>query len=147
MKLIRCHKCGTVVISEESFLQNILDAMDEACRRARRAKSRSERTALLQEASEYKAMYRSFMHHLTERDRAAHNESSFIVSEIHKHLRSGGTVTADNFQSLCDKGKARAAAIKQQEDKELTRIYGAFDSICNRTMPSPTERAAMKHLR
>lgn len=147
MQLIRCHKCGTVVISEESFLQNILDAMDEACRHARRAKSSAERNAYLQEASEYKAMYKSFMHHLTERDRASSNESSFIVAEIHKYLRNGGTVTESNFQSPCDKGKARAAAIKYQENRELERIYGSFNTVCNRTMPSPTERAAMKHLK
>lgn len=145
MKLIRCQKCGTVVISEESFLQNILDAMDEACRKARWAKSRSAHDALLHEAAEYRAMYRSFMHHLTERDRAKYNESSYIVSEIHKHLREGGVVTLDNFQSLCDRGKARAAAIRQQEDKELNMIYGQYQTICNRTMPSPVERAAMKH--
>ena len=147
MKLIRCHKCGTVVISEESFLQNILDAMDEACRRARRAKSRYERDALLHEAAEYRSIYRSFMHHLTERDRAAHNESSYILSELHKHLRDGGTITSDNFQSICDKGKARAAAAKQREERELANIYGGVRSISNRTMPSPTERAAMKNLK
>lgn len=38
MKLIRCQKCGTVVISEETFLQNIMDAMEDTCRKARRAK-------------------------------------------------------------------------------------------------------------
>lgn len=147
MKLIRCQKCGTVVISEESFLQNILDMMDDACRKARRAKSRSERSALLHEAAEYRSMYRSFMHHLTERDRAAHNEAGFIVSEIHKHLREGGTVTLDNFQALCDKGKAHAAAVRQRENKELALIYGPCEDISNHTMPSPVERAAMKHLR
>ena len=31
MKLIRCQKCGTVVISEETFLQNIMDAMEDTC--------------------------------------------------------------------------------------------------------------------
>lgn len=147
MKLIRCHKCGTVVISEESFLQNILDAMEEACRRARRAKSRYERDARLHEAAEYRSMYRSFMHHLTERDRAAHNESSYVLSELHKHLRSGGTITMDNFQALCDKGKERAAAAKLREERELATIYGGVRSISNRTMPSPTERAAMKNLK
>lgn len=147
MKLIRCQKCGTVVISEESFLQNILDMMEDTCRKARRAKSSSERSALLHEAAEYRSMYRSFMHHLTERDRAAHNESGFIVAEIHKYLREGGTVTLDNFQALCDKGKSRAEAVRQREDKELALIYGPCQDIGNHTMPSPTERAAMKHLR
>ena len=56
MKLIRRQKCGTVVISEETFLQNIMDAMEDTCRKARRAKYHSEKDALLQEAAEYRSM-------------------------------------------------------------------------------------------
>ena len=36
MKLIRCQKCGTVVISEETFLQNIMDAMEDTARHGAR---------------------------------------------------------------------------------------------------------------
>lgn len=59
MKLIRCQKCGTVVISEETFLQNIMDAMEDTCRKARRAKYHSEKDALLQEAAEYRSIVQS----------------------------------------------------------------------------------------
>lgn len=143
MKLIRCQKCGSVVISEEAFLQNIVDAMEETCRKARKAKC-SERSALLQEASEYKAIYKAFMHHLTERDRAKDNVSGFMVSELHKFVSGGGTITADNFQSLCDKGKERAALAREQKDRELKRIYGDFETISNRTMPDPVAQQALK---
>ena len=61
MKLIRCQKCGSVVISEETFLQNIMDAMGDTCRKAWRAKYHSEKDALLQEAAEYRSMYKAFM--------------------------------------------------------------------------------------
>lgn len=147
MKLIRCQKCGTMVISEESFLQNILDMMEEACRSARRAKSRAERNARLQEAAEYKAMYKSFMHHLTERDRAAHNDDSFIVTEFYNALVRTGRMDKDEFKAICQKGQERAAVRRLAEEKEINAIYGNYNTICNRTKSSPTEKAALKNCR
>ena len=147
MKLIRCQKCGTVVISEETFLQNIMDAMEEACRNARRAKFRAEQNALLQEAAEYRSMYKSFVHHLTERDRAANNSDAFKVKELYGALVRTGRMSAEEFQAVCKKGEERANARRAAEDKELNAIYGRFETACNRTKPSPTERAAMRRCR
>ena len=65
---------------------SIMDAMEDTCRKARRAKYHSEKDALLQEAAEYRSMYKAFMHHLTERDRAAHNMDAYKVSELYLSL-------------------------------------------------------------
>ena len=124
MKLIRCQKCGTVVISEETFLQNSMDAMEDTCRKARRAKSRSERDALLQEAAEYRSMYKAFMHHLTERDRAAHNMDAYKVSELFSALVRTGRMSAAEFKVSCAAGEEKAKVRRDAEDKELNAIYG-----------------------
>lgn len=147
MKLIRCQKCGTVVISEETFLQNIMDAMEDTCRKAQRAKSRSERDALLQEAAEYRSMYKAFMHHLTERDRAAHNMDAYKVSELYSALVRTGRMSAAEFKVICAAGEEKAKVRRDAEDKELNAIYGCYETVCNRTMPSPTEKAAMRRCR
>ena len=147
MKLIRCQKCGTVVISEETFLQNIMDAMEDTCRKARRAKSRSERDALLQEAAEYRSMYKAFMHHLTERDRAAHNMDAYKVSELYSALVRTGRMSAAEFKVIGAAGEEKAKVRRVAEDKELNAIYGCYETVCNRTMPSPTEKAAMRRCR
>lgn len=133
MKLIRCQKCGTVVISEETFLQNIMDAMEDTCRKARRAKSRSERDALLQEAAEYRSMYKAFMHHLTERDRTAHNVDAYKVSELYSALVRTGRMSAAEFQAICAAGEEKAKIRRDAEDKELNAIYGCYETVCNRT--------------
>lgn len=36
---------------------------------------------------------------------------------------------------------------RDAEDKELNAIYGYYETVCNRTMPSPTEKAAMRRCR
>jgi hypothetical protein len=147
MKLVRCQKCGTVVISDDTFLQNILDAMEEACRKARRAKSGYEKNVALHEAAEYKAMYRSFMHHLTERDKAEHNVDSFVIKELYHHLVDSGKLTDAEFLAIQKRAETKAKAVRAAEEKEINAIYGNFETICNRTMPSPTERAALKNCR
>ena len=93
MKLIRCQKCGTVVISEETFLQNIMDAMEDTCRKARRAKSRSERDALLQEAAEkHRAKYHQ---------KISADDDHYDRDEKHKYraqglcYHNGGNICAD----------------------------------------------------
>ena len=147
MKLIRCQKCGTVVISEETFLQNIMDAMEDTCRKAQRAKYHSEKDSLLQEAAEYRSMYKAFMHHLTERDRAAHNMDAYKVSELYNALVRTGRMSTAEFQVICAAGEEKAKIRRDAEDKELNAIYGYYETVCNRTMPSPTEKAAMRRCR
>ena len=90
MKLIRCQKCGTVVISEETFLQNIM-----------------------------------------ERYSAASCKSAFF----------------SEFRVICAAGEEKAKIRRDAEDKELNAIYGCYETVCNRTMPSPTEKAAMRRCR
>lgn len=141
MKLIRCQKCGTAVISEETFLQNIMDAMEDTCRKARRAKYHSEKNALLQEAAEYRSMYKAFMHHLTERDRAAHNVDAYKVSELYNALVRTGRMSTAEFQAICAAGEEKARIRRDAEDKELNAIYGCYETVCNRTMPSPHRKS------
>lgn len=146
MRFIRCQKCGAAVISEETFLENILDAMDEARCNARRAKSRMDANAYLAEAAKYKTIYKAFMHHLTERDRAEHNADSFKVKALYDALVRTGRISEADFDTACKAGEAKAAAKRVSEDKELNAIYGSYEtSCCNRTKASPTERAAIRN--
>lgn len=142
MKMIRCQKCGTAVISDETLLQNVLDAMSEANRKARRSKT-GERNAYLQEAAEHKTIYKALMHNITQRERAD-RETPFELSELVHHVISTGKMTKDEVDAICDRGKRRAKAAHREADAEIERVYGAFEGISNRTMPNPTEREALK---
>lgn len=145
MKMICCQKCGTAVISDETLLQNVLDAMEEANRRARRSRP-SERNAYLQEAAEHRTIYKTLMHNITQRDRAE-RETPFVLSELVYHLLSTGKMTRIEIDQVCDRGKQRAVAVHRESDENIQRAYGAFESASNRTKPSPTERAALNRCR
>lgn len=142
MNLIRCHKCGAMVISDESLLQNIIDAMEEATRLARNGKP-YQRNARLQEAAEYRSIYKGLMHHITERDRAE-RVTPHELSELIHHVLFNNLMTRAEVDAVCVRGKAIAAAARVREDKEIQRVYGNFETICNRTKPNPTERAALE---
>ena len=84
---------------------------------------------------------------LTERDRAAHNMDAYKVSELYNALVRTGRMSTAEFQVICAAGEEKAKIRRDAEDKELNAIYGYYETVCNRTMPSPTEKAAMRRCR
>lgn len=145
MKIICCEKCGTPIISDETFLQNILDAMEDANRRAKRARSYSERCVYIQEAAQYAKIYKSFMHNLT-RKQEVENRSKAVLNTLREYVLFNGLMTREQMDIVCEKGTRRAQAKEKECRKELDRIYGDFETICNRSKPSPTEQAAFRNI-
>lgn len=145
MKLIRCRKCGTFVISEEMFLQPMIDTLEEATRSAHLAKNREDRYAYLADVANYRAFIRVFMHHLTERDKAAHNVDAYKVAALYDALVRTGKITEEEFKAAVAEGNSRAAKKREAEDRELRVIYGDYDSYKKARLPNPTERDALRH--
>ena len=143
--MICCEKCGTPIISDETFLQNILDAMDESNRRAKRTRIYSERCVYIQEAAQYAKMFKAFMHNLTQKQEAE-NRNRAVLSALREHVLANGLMTQDQINMVYAKGERRAKAKAAEYQKELDRIYGEFETVCNRTMSSPTERAAFRNI-
>lgn len=145
MKLIRCQKCGTTVVTDETFLQNILDALEDVNRKALHCPPQ-KRNVYQQIAAEYRTMFKSFMHNLSRRQEAE-NRSMHILGTLRRHILDNGLMTEQELAAVYAEGERKAAAAAHQADREIQAIYGNFDTICNRTMPNPTERAALKNLR
>lgn len=145
MKMICCDKCGAPIISDETFLQNILDAMDDANRRAKHARTYSQRCVYIQEAAQYAKIFKAFMHNLTRRQEAE-NQNKAVLSALREHVISNGMMTQEQMNIVYEKGMRKARAKETECQKELDRIYGEFETICNRSMSSPTERDAFKSI-
>ena len=56
MKLIKCKKCGTPMASNDLMIQRLLDGMEEANKNALKANNHKQRTAYIQQASQYKQL-------------------------------------------------------------------------------------------
>lgn len=145
MQLIRCRKCGAVIVSDETFLQTILDTIEETNRRAQRCHP-SKRSLYLREAAGYQSMFKAFMHNLTQKQ-AAEYKHCYILSVMRKYLLDNNILSEEQIKALYDEGERKAELAKQRAEKEIRRVYGEYETARNRTMPSPTERAAMKHLK
>lgn len=145
LKLVRCPKCGTAIMGEQQFLQNIVDAMETENRRARNAKAYPVKRFHEHQAADYKQLFRSFTHHLTEKDRLR-NESAPRYTALKTYVLSKGLMTAEELETVIKAADVKTAARLREEDKILNRLYGSFDTISNRTQPDPTARAAIQNI-
>jgi hypothetical protein len=142
--MIHCQKCGAAIVSDETLLQRILDAMEETNRKARCGKAK-ERNVFLQMAAEYKAIYKAVMHNITQRERAE-RETPYVLSELASHLISTGMMTAEEIEAIRIRGVQKAAVAYREADAEIQRVYGDFEGIVNHRS-SPTERAVLGRCR
>lgn len=147
MKLVRCRKCGTVVISEETLLQNLLDAIDETSRKAERCNNNAQKTIYIAEISAYKQMYKSFMHNLT-RLGEQKQKDTVILWELKRYIRDNGLIPEDKLIEITESAVKKAKQEQTKYEQEIQRIYGDFNSVTvNRTKADPTANKALRDRR
>jgi hypothetical protein len=144
LKLIRCQKCGTAIISDETLLQNVLEKMNDAVRRAQKCKA-ANRPAILQEAAEYRSIYKALMHNITSRERAE-METPFVLSAITRHLVEEKILTQEEVDHIANEGRQRARAARRRYDAEIKKTYGDFECAANRTKADPTASRALNNV-
>ena len=142
MKMLYCKKCGAAVISDETLLQSILDRLDDVQERALHAKSGSEKQILLHEAAEYKTMYKSMMHNITQRE-YAEAVVPYILREMLITVKGRKLLTDAEVEKIYADGKAAAKKVQEHTRKIEKEIYGDFEAACNRSKRDPTANAAI----
>lgn len=127
MKMLRCRKCGTAVISDETLIQYVLDGYNEAVQNAARAKG-SQKSAALAEVAEYRSIYKALMHNISSKD-YAEAVTPYILNALVDTIKSRNLLTEDELAACYDKGKQTAQARKESLEKEVRRIYGEAQRI------------------
>lgn len=141
MKMLYCKKCGTAMFADESLAQNVLDKINEAVDRARRCPPRY-RNAAIQEAAEYRSVYKALMHNITQKE-YAETVSPIILKALTEEIKARKLMTDEEVARIYDEGKALARKRKEVAEKEEARIYGTFKTTCNRANSDPTADAAI----
>lgn len=144
MKMLYCRKCGAALFSDEALAQNILDKANEAANRAKHGPSKY-RAAALQEAAEYRSMYKALMHNITQKE-YAEKVTPLVLKAALDEVRRRGLMTEDEISALYDKGRALAQAKKRMAEKQERLIYGEFETACNRSKPDPTADTALANI-
>lgn len=141
MKMLYCRKCGAAMFTDEALSQNILDQMSIVIRRAKRANGKYKST-LLQEAAGYHSMYKALMHNITQRE-YAETVTPFILKALTDEVKNRKLLTDKEIDVIYERGKTLAKVRKREAEKQEREIYGAFETMCNRSKADPTADAAI----
>lgn len=143
MNVLRCKKCGAAIVTDDVFFQRLLDRIDETTKKAEQCKNGSLRAVYIQEISTYKSMYKSYMHNLSKLEEMQ-NKDTYKLREIIRYIRDRELISEDQIKKIYELGEKRATENARLVKREISLIYGKFDSMSNRTKADPTAEAAFR---
>ena len=136
MKLIKCKKCGTPVASNDLMIQRLLDGMEEANKNAIKSKNHSQRTAYIQQASQYKQLIKSITHTTTQHDER-HRYLNAELKELVRYLAENEIMTYDEIGLIQDKAREKAKKGMEEDKKRLNKLYqDGYNELFNKTKKS-----------
>ena len=144
MKLIKCRKCGTPVVSNDLMLQRLLDGMEEANNNAIRARNYSQRNVYVQQASQYKQLIKSIMH-ITQQTEKRGRYLECEIKALTSYLVDNNLMTYDEIGIIQNKARERANKGIEEDKKKLDKLYKeAHNELFNKSKSDTTARGAIK---
>ena len=147
MKLIKCKKCGTPIISNDLMLQRLLDGMQEANKNALKAKNGPQKNVYIQQASQYKQLIKSITHttaQLEERHRYLNAE----LKELVRYLAENGIMTYDEIGLIQNKAREKAQKGMDEDKKKLNKLYqDGYNELSNNSKLDITYNKAIRKIR
>ena len=140
--MLYCRKCGAPVITDESLLQTVIDRMNDAMDRADRSRNYKVRVAALAEAAEYRSIYKSLMHNITQKE-YAESTAPIVLKQLNIAIRERGLMTDEEIGEIYETAKDVARAKREAAQREIERMYGNFKTMSNRAGSDPTADAAI----
>lgn len=144
MRLIKCRKCGATIATDETFIQRMLDAINELSDKAR--KDRRNAPSYLSQAAAIKKIMQQYLHVTANMDthkRRLTNEMSVLIS----YIRENNLISDEKLAELTAIARERAAEKEAKEEEHIEELYRGFENISiNRTRYDPTEKRGLKGL-
>ena len=144
MRLIKCRKCGATIATDETFIQRMLDDINELSDKAR--KDRRNAPSYLSQAAAIKKIMQQYLHVTANMDthkRRLTNELSVLIS----YIRENNLVSDEKLAELTAIARERAAEKEAKEEERIEELYRGFENISiNRTRYDPTEKRGLKGL-
>lgn len=144
MRMLRCRKCGAAVISEDTLIQSVLDQWAAARQKVEGAKGKRY-TMATQEAAEWKQVYKSLMHNISNKD-YAESVTPFILHEFVAVIRANGWMTDAEIDATYMRGKQAAQVRREQAEREIRRIYGGLEYAPPLPHKDPTANKAISRV-
>ena len=145
MKVLRCRKCGTVITTENNYVEMMTAEINRLNSLA--AKGGKNRTVYQQQSAQLFKLMKQIIHISSQMDsevRVLNNQKGVLV----EFLIGNGIITYDELHELEAKGRKRAKAQDEKDAKELERLYGEAQSICReKGIRNSTENKALRNVR
>lgn len=136
MRLIKCRKCGATISTDETFVQRMLDAINELSEKARR--DRRNANSYLAQAAAIRKIMQQYLHTTANMDsdyRRFLNEQSVLIH----YLRENKLITDEKLNELNTIGRKRYEEKEKAAAERVAQLYGDFNNISiNRTKRDPT---------
>ena len=147
MKLIKCKKCGTPVVSNDLMIQRLLDGMEEANKNAIKSKNNSQRNIYIQQASQYKQLIKSITHTTTQLEER-HRYLNAELKELVRYLAENEIMTYDEIGLIQDKAREKAQKGMDEDRKKLNKLYqDGYNELSNNSKSDITYKKATKTIR
>ena len=145
MRLIHCKKCGAAMVTENALIERMNDTIHELNEKARHSKNGKIAKSYLAEAASVTKMMKGIIHS------TAQMEERRItcvceLSEITHFLRTNNLVSDEKLDELRQIAREKAKIRNAENQKELDRIYGEYNSLYtpfNNTKSDPTANKAI----
>ena len=127
MKLIHCKKCGAAITTDDGLIERMNDTIHELNEKARRSKRGSIAQSYLAEAASVTKMMKGIIHNTTQiEDRRL--TCSCELAEIVHYLRKNKLVSDEKLDELREIARKKANAKNTENQREIDRIYGVYNS-------------------
>ncbi len=143
-RVLRCIKCGHVLVGENDFVERIMDQYMRNIKIAE--KSRKYRNTMLAENAMLRSYFKQILHWQNE-EHQRRDLNRMKISVINKYIRDHHLISDEEMVKLYQGAEEMQKRQLEQASAELKRLYGEYESVCvNKTKSDPTANAAIDEL-
>ena len=128
MRLIKCKKCGSAIVTEDALLERMNDAIHELNEKARRSKNKRIASSYLAEAASVTKMMKGILHNTAQMEERK-NTCHLKYIELKQYVIQNNLITFDKIDELEEIAMEKAKERNLKNQKEIERIYGKYTSL------------------
>lgn len=143
MKLIKCKKCGSTIMTDETLLAAMQEEYNALVKRSHKA-SGADKNLITQQMKHLHKMMVAVCHSSTEAERRKDDTYNELCL-LKKYIKANNLIDFETLDQFRDEARATARKKAAEDEKKIAEVYGEFvNTFCNRTKADPTATEAMK---
>ena len=143
MKLVKCKKCGSTVMTSETLLTTMQEEYNSLAKKSQRAKG-ADKQIIAQQLAHINKMMVAVCHSSSEgeiRKIVAYNELNLLRS----YIVENNIMPQEVLDNIREEARKLARKKSLEDDKKIAELYGEFENhFYNRVKADPTAKKVLK---